>query len=102
MYLPYLDEPHAHGIMVTDPHGDHPRGDLAGNFAVLVTAHAIGDNKDAEGIRILATTQHRVERKERVLVVVALLAHRLPHSDFQLGRFKPQLAVGQRFKPFVR
>jgi predicted amidohydrolase YtcJ len=43
MYLPYLDEPHAHGIMVTDPKDLKAWMTGADKAGLQVTAHAIGD-----------------------------------------------------------
>jgi predicted amidohydrolase YtcJ len=43
MYLPYLDEPHAHGIVVTDPKDLKAWMTGADKAGLQVTAHAIGD-----------------------------------------------------------
>jgi predicted amidohydrolase YtcJ len=86
MYLPYLDEPHAHGIMVTDPKDLKAWMTGADKAGLQVTAHAIGDEANdivLDTMAAVTTANGARDRRFRV-------EHAQHLREEAIGRFAKQ------------
>ena len=60
----------------------------AGNFSVLMAAHAIGNNKQSEGRITLFTASSNRKCKYAIFVMLTLFANRLTASIYELLWFQ--------------